>query len=177
MHWPAGLSAKDETRRDVCHVVDLMPTCLELAKADYPVSRAGKPLKPLDGVSLLPVLEGQTYKTRTVCWEHRGHRAVRRGRWKLVAAHGEPWQLYDMVADRTETSDVSKEHPQVVASLQEEYKAWAKRCDVVPWDELDIPFIPPNDNPLTRTEQELKAYFKALQKRQLPLPGANIPKR
>ena len=167
------MKARGQLNKQIGHVADLMPTCLELAGASYPKSYRGKALKPLDGTSLLPVLNGQAAAERVICWEHRGHRAVRRGRWKLVAAHTETWQLYDMAADRTETEDLSKRHPQVVASLSKEYDHWARRCDVVPWDDLDVPFIPPSDNPLTRTEAELEVYFQALRERGLTIPGSD----
>lgn len=36
-------------------------------------------------------------------WEHHGHRGVRKGRWKVVAEYGHPWERYDMKADRSET--------------------------------------------------------------------------
>ena len=46
-------------------------------------------------------------------WEHIGNRAVRQGKWKLVARRPTgPWQLYDMEADRTETNDLSQQHPE-----------------------------------------------------------------
>jgi arylsulfatase len=175
VHWPDGFEARGVLRREVGHVIDLMPTCLEIAEASYPERRGTKKLKELDGVSLLPILKDEAVAERTICWEHRGHRAVRQGRWKLVASHTERWQLYDMVADRTETNDVAQSHPKIVESMKRDYEAWALRCDVLAWDDLDIPFIPPNDNPLTRTEAELDVYFEALRKRGLRVPGSETP--
>ncbi len=58
---------------------------------------------------------------------------MRIGNWKLVAPHGEKWQLFDMVNDRTELHDVSGEHPEIVAELHRAYDAWVKRCGVEEW--------------------------------------------
>ena len=55
------------------------------------------------------------------------------GKWKLVAAHKEPWRLYDMEADRTETRDCSAEFPNLRAKMSGMYDAWAERCGVLPW--------------------------------------------
>lgn len=66
-------------------------------------------------------------------WEHEGNRAVRQGKWKLVARAQGKWELYDLEADRTELKDLAAADPARVASLAEFYDAWAKRCQVLPW--------------------------------------------
>ena len=58
---------------------------------------------------------------------------MRDGRWKLVAKHGGPWELYDMDADRTELNDLSKSTPEIARKLKARYDAWAERSYVVPW--------------------------------------------
>ncbi len=66
-------------------------------------------------------------------WEHIGNRAVRQGKWKLVARRPTgPWQLYDMEADRTETNDLSQQHHEKVKELSEQCDAWSKRANVMP---------------------------------------------
>ena len=71
--------------------------------------------------------------SRFLFFEHEGNRAVRMAKWKLVAAHGEAWQLHDMEADRTEMHDVSAEHPGLRARMIELFYTWAERCAVQPW--------------------------------------------
>ncbi|MCA9267789.1 MAG: arylsulfatase, partial [Planctomycetales bacterium] len=51
-------------------------------------------------------------------WLHDGHRAVREGDWKLVAASGDPWELYDLSVDRAESNDLAQSHPDVVQRLE-----------------------------------------------------------
>ena len=69
-------------------------------------------------------------------WEHEGNRAIREGRWKLVAAHRGPWELYDMESDRTETADLAAAQPARVDQLSKSYAAWMQRCGVEPWDAI-----------------------------------------
>jgi arylsulfatase A-like enzyme len=133
VHWPAGLKHKGITH-DVAHVMDLMPTCLELAGAEYPQSHNGQPLTPLEGKSLVPVLNGQPRAGyEYLFWEHSGNRAVRHGKWKLVSARGGDWELYDLAADRSELNNLAQERPQFVAQLTAAYDAWAERAGVKPW--------------------------------------------
>src|SRR6185503_12833940 len=85
-HWPAVIRAPGLVR-SVGHLIDLLPTCLDVAGAPYPPTRQGRSTPALEGRSLLPVLRGATAaEDRVLFWEHEGNRAVRDGRWKLVAA-------------------------------------------------------------------------------------------
>lgn len=63
-------------------------------------------------------------------FEHEGHGAIRRGVWKCVRKHGGPWELYDMIADRTETTDLAPLHPALVEELAAAWQHWAERCGV-----------------------------------------------
>lgn len=133
VHWPARLKRKDELEQQVGHVIDLMPTCLDVAGASYPKMRKGKEVTPLPGTSLLPAFEGKTIERDALFWEHEGNRAVRVGKWKLVATHRGAWELYDLEADRTEVNDLAKKHPERVAELKQRYQKWAKDAGVMPW--------------------------------------------
>ena len=128
-HWPKGLKAKaGSTNAELGHVMDLMPTCLELAGADYPDTFNGHTLKPLEGKSLAPVLAGGSRKGHEILFfEHEGGRAVREGDWKLVALKGKPWQLFDLSKDGTETKDLAVQHPEKVKELERKWAAWSKR--------------------------------------------------
>ena len=67
------------------------------------------------------------------------------GRWKLVAAHGEPWQLYDMRGDRSETNNLSASRPDLRSRMIAMYDAWAERVGVQPWPvKRKSGFTPPN---------------------------------
>jgi arylsulfatase len=56
-----------------------------------------------------------------------GGRAVRMDNWKLVALKGEPWRLYNLDKDRTETNDLAAEHPNRLRLMSAEWGKWATR--------------------------------------------------
>jgi arylsulfatase len=136
--WPGGGMAAapgGRIERDaVGHVIDVMPTLVELAGATYPRQRDGRDIPPPEGRSLMPALRGGRFdRGGALFWEHEGNRAVRRGDWKLLAAHNEPWQLYNVVQDRAELHDLAAAQPEQVKELKALYDAWAARCGVEPW--------------------------------------------
>ena len=133
-HWPRVITAKGAITHQAGHLVDLMATCCDVGAATYPEMFKGKAIVPAQGQSLLPIFQGkQRVGHAAIFWEHEGNRAVRQGRWKLVAKHGGPWELYDMDADRTELNDLSKSTPEIARKLKARYDAWAERSYVVPW--------------------------------------------
>jgi arylsulfatase A-like enzyme len=135
--WPAGIPAaqRGSWASAPGHVIDLMPTCLELAGATFPARWREQPTAPVQGVSLVPSLRGLPMaRTAPLFWEHEGHRAVRDGNWKLVASNNQPWELYDLAAERTEMNDLAAQHPEIVTRLAEAYGGWAKAVGVKPWD-------------------------------------------
>lgn len=138
-HWPRGLRVREFTDQ-VGHVIDVMPTLLELTGGKYPPSDVDPELTPLAGRSLAPIFRNENLPSRNepLFWEHEGHRAVRRGNWKLIAPHGREWQLYDLGRDRSETRNLAAQHPTIVDELQALYTVWAKEVGVVPWDELRL---------------------------------------
>jgi hypothetical protein len=113
-----------------------MPTVLELVGASYPQERDGRKVLPLEGVSLTPALQGGQLPLRRIFMEHEGNRAVREGRWKLVALKDKPWELYDLEADPTEMHNLAAgarandDSPLRVARLAQAWAAWADRCSV-----------------------------------------------
>ncbi len=133
VHWPERVKDAGALRHQPGHLIDLMATCLDVAEAKYPAEYNGHAIKPIEGVSLVPAFMNRSLHRDAIYFEHEGNRAVRMGKWKLVAAHEEPWRLYDMDADRTETRDLSAQRPGLCAKMIGMYNAWAERCGVLPW--------------------------------------------
>ena len=136
-YWPAGIpkDAQGRWAREPAHLLDVMPTLLELARATYPATDA----RGMEGRSILPMIRGQTGSAdRTFCWEHEGNRGIRRGDWKLVSVPNREWELYDLKTDRAESHDVAAENPEIVRELSAEYDRWAKRCDVADWSQIAV---------------------------------------
>jgi len=133
-HWPSVIKNVGSLTHQPGHIIDIMATCLDVAGIDYPRTHAGKEILPPEGKSLLPIFkDGRRKGHEAIYWEHEGNRAVRQGKWKLVAVHGKPWELYDLEADRTELNNLADEHPDKVEQLATMFQRWAKRCDVLPW--------------------------------------------
>jgi arylsulfatase len=108
-----------------------MATCVDLAQAEYPETFEGHQITPLAGKSLLPIFDGKTWEPHArLFWEHEGNRAVREGRWKLVATRQNEWELYDLEADRTELHNLAKEQPDRAAALLKTWEVWAAGCGV-----------------------------------------------
>lgn len=135
-YWP-GVIAKGGLSKEVGHVIDLMPTCLEAAGAQYPKQHGGKDITPVEGKSLLATLRGgKRQGHEAIYWEHEGHRAIRKGDWKLVGQRGGEWELYNLADDRTETNDLIAKEPVRAAELQAMWDAWAKKVGVEPFEKL-----------------------------------------
>lgn len=128
--WPAGIpGAQDGSLiRQPAHVIDLLPTFLEIAGVAKPAVGTNH----LEGQSILGMFKGNAHENeRTFCWEHEGNRAIRKGKWKLVALPDSEWELYDIEADRIESNNLAGSHPEIVRDLKAEYERWAARCGVV----------------------------------------------
>ena len=131
VHWPAGMKAKNEIHTQIGHLIDLMPTLLEVAGASYPAERNGVKIQPMEGRSLVPAFANQpVVRAAPLFFEHDGSRAVRDGRWKLVSLVGDAWELYDMEADPAEMHNLITQLPDQAHTMMAAWNAWAKRCHV-----------------------------------------------
>jgi arylsulfatase len=118
VHWPRGVEAGGQLRHQPGHVIDIVPTILEVAGGEPLGSRAERPAPP--GRSLVPVFSTDNSLDRDYLWWcHEGNRAVRVGDWKLVAAAEQAWELYNLGTDRTETRDLAGEYPEKAREMEE----------------------------------------------------------
>ena len=135
-HWPAGIAADLQGRleRTPAHVIDIMPTLLDLTDTPYPENFGRSAILPLEGMSLAPLLRGRTaLRDKPLFWAHEGNRAIRDGRWKAVKRLGYPWQLFDMDTDRTERTDLARAHPSRLSAMVAAWDQWAERTYVDEW--------------------------------------------
>lgn len=133
--WPKGLKLK---RGGFCnqtgHVMDFMPTFVELAHAAYPSAYHGHIITPMQGISLAPVLEGGKIKGHQILYnEHNGGRYIRYDGWKLVSRDRDTtWHLYHIADDETELHDSSAQYPDKVHRMDSLWHQWALRVHVYP---------------------------------------------
>jgi arylsulfatase len=131
MSWPKGLKPelKGGLTDEVCHVIDLMPTLVDIANATPVVQ---KPL-PIEGRSFAAILEGNAENLtphEALFWAHSKGKAVRIGDWKLVSENRKPWELYNLADDPTELNNLVSEMPEKVALLEKRHAEWIKRTDL-----------------------------------------------
>jgi arylsulfatase len=98
------------------------------------------PVVPIQGVSLLPMLTGETAEVHpadTVFgWELLGQRSVRQGDWKIVwdarvPAAQRRWQLFDLAADPFEQHDLSASNPERLAVMEQLWEQYVAENGVV----------------------------------------------
>ena len=125
--WPAGIAAHGELRHTPGHVVDIVPTILELAGTQKPADWKGQPMPPAPGKSLVAALKSDvTIERPSLWWLHEDNKAIRVGDFKLVAAKGDAWELYDLKTDRAEQFDLSAKMPEKAKELAD---LWQKQTD------------------------------------------------
>ena len=128
VHWPAGLKAEPGSiYREPAHIIDMLPTALDAAK-----TKAEGGTLPLPGTDLITQLNDGGKTERSLFFEHQGNRAVRQGKWKLVAFDDQPWELYDFTTDRSEMNDLANSNPEKVKELDAAWREWAKENHVTP---------------------------------------------
>jgi arylsulfatase len=126
---PGSMRNAGDRIDQVAHVMDLMPTFLSVAGADYPADYKGESIVPLAGESLLPMLNLESAPDnlpRELGWSAYGMDAYRQGNWKALRlpepfGNGD-WQLYDLASDPGEINDLAAKYPERVDMMA---KAWA----------------------------------------------------
>lgn len=131
VRWPKVVPA-DTTIATAISSPDLMPTLIDATGAKAPADHR------LDGVSLMPVLQGKGLAERSLYWHypHYGNQggapgaAIRRGDWKLIEWYEEDRvELFHVVEDLGEQHDRAATEPERVAKLRDDLHAWQKDVD------------------------------------------------
>lgn len=134
VHWPRQIKEGGRLENTPGHLIDLMATAVDVASAKYPTEfHGGQTIKPMEGTSLVPLFKNGAIKREAIYWEHEGNRAIRVGKYKLVAkgARGQ-WELYDINVDRSEQNDLSVKQPFQTKKLAQMWQSYAERANVLP---------------------------------------------
>lgn len=133
-HWPRGIKQGNRLIADMVHIIDVMPTCLEVAGVEYPEQFKGNPVLPLDGKSFYPILHSGPYNPKRVLfWEHMGNKAIRVNEKKLVKLNNSPWELYNLEHDPTELENLATREKALADSLENVWNNWAESNGVLDW--------------------------------------------
>jgi len=133
-YWPRVVQEEGAITDQVGHIIDIMATFVDISGAVYPSEYDGREILPLEGKSLLPILQGKEREGHeSLFWQIQNgrQRAIRNGHWKMVArSSDDPWELYDLSVDRTELTDLAEQHPDIVRELAGKWESWANRVGI-----------------------------------------------
>ncbi|SFJ63502.1 arylsulfatase [Planctomicrobium piriforme] len=151
VHWPKGIKAKNEVRSQFHHVIDVVPTILDVAGIPEPKTVNGIPQKPIEGISMRYSFDDKKAKERreTQYFEMLGNRAIYHNGFIACARHGIPWvttgsgkpfytdqwELYNLNEDFTQATDTAARNPMKVKELKEKFMEEAKKYNVLPLDD------------------------------------------
>jgi len=153
VHWPKGITAKDEMRSQFHHVIDVVPTILDAAKLPQPKIVNGTPQVPIEGVSMTYAFADANAKSRHVTqyFEILGNRAVYNDGWLAGTVHKAPWEaqprrpleqdvweLYDTHNDFSLADDLAAKNPQKLKELQALFLTEAEANQVLPIDDRSL---------------------------------------
>jgi arylsulfatase len=161
VHWPRGIKARGEVRTQYAHLIDIVPTVLDLQGIEPPASIRGVTQAPLHGVSFRYSFDDAAAPTRrrTQYYEMLGHRAIDHDGWRAVCpwpgpsfseagkSFGVPisaedladldahhWELYHLDEDPTENHNIAEQHRDKLIELIALWYVEAGRYNVLPID-------------------------------------------
>jgi arylsulfatase A-like enzyme len=122
INWPGHLNPG--TSDEPVISLDIFPTICAVLGIDLPSDRV------YDGRNILPILQKKQKSPlhETLFWDgNDGIWAIREGKWKLIQNKAGNLELYDLNADISEKTDLSKQNPQIVDKLNKEFKEWRSK--------------------------------------------------
>ena len=135
------LPQTNELNRAFTWATDITPTILSMAGVAQPGERyAGRPVLPMIGRSLTPLLTGEAERVYTaddaVGYELTGHAALFQGDYKLMVnqpplGDGQ-WRLFNIVEDPGETVDLASTHPVTFQRMLSRYQRYQRENGVLP---------------------------------------------
>jgi arylsulfatase A-like enzyme len=152
VHWPNGIEERGGTRDQFHHVIDVMPTILDVAGIPEPTTVDGIAQKPIEGISMRYTFNDADAadRRRLQYFEMVGNRGIYHEGWMAVTRHGTPWEmvgtgrrdydddvweLYDTNVDWSQARDISAEHPAKLRELRQLFLIEAARYNVFPLDD------------------------------------------
>jgi arylsulfatase A-like enzyme len=134
IHYPTEIKA-GQINSETIHVMDFVPTVLELTGATRPDTRNGQPLLKMEGRSFLPLFKGEALPERTLGWEFNTRRALYKGDWAVqfqVPPYGTgEWELYNRKLDPSYRINLASKNPSKTQELAQDWAEYAQRVGVV----------------------------------------------
>lgn len=131
--WPDHVKP-GTINRNVGHIIDLLPTCLEIGGGEYPSKFNDETIIPVEGKSMVELFNSESRTDHEqLCWQWSGNRAIRQGNWKLVwdkLDKEKNWHLYDLSKDRCEITDLAMQYPTRVEKMSAAWFDWANKVEL-----------------------------------------------
>lgn len=123
VHWPAGTKeTAGQTIDQPVHLIDLLPTLADVTGSPIPNQWPHRELRPVAGVSLKPLMEGDSLESRPpIHLLFNSDRGLRDGPWKAVSFRNNAWELYDISQDRTELQNLASKYPDRLARMVDQW--------------------------------------------------------
>ncbi|KHJ55210.1 arylsulfatase [Aureimonas altamirensis] len=170
--WPKGIKAKGEVRNQYHHSVDIVPTILDCCGLEMPKVYRGVEQYPLSGKSMRYSFDAKPdapTQTKRQYYAMLGTRGIWEDGWKASALHApftgkgnfdkDEWELYHVDKDRSESTNVAKEHPEKLKALIE---AWFEEADknlVLPLDDRSCAEMLGVERPTEEKPRERYLYY------------------
>ena len=154
VHYPKGIKEKGGLRTQYSHVIDILPTTIELAGVKVPEQINGYPQRPIQGTSLVYSINEANAATRhpQQYYELHGGRSIYKDGWKAEVYHPrntfsengtqdinftadfskDKWELYNLNEDWTETKDLAASNPSKLEELKALFDSEATKYNVYP---------------------------------------------
>ena len=149
--WPRGITSRGEIRSQWHHLIDVLPTVLDVAGLPEPTTVGGVPQQPIEGTSMRYSFDDAAApdRRRTQYFEMVGNRAIYHQGWTAAAQHSVPWrmvgghgpfendrwELYDTENDWSQAHDLADVEPRRLAELRQLFDTEAERYQVLPLDD------------------------------------------
>lgn len=151
--WPARIADRGAKRFQFHHVIDIVPTILEVVGIGEPTMVDGVAQRPIEGVSMAYSFAEQNAdapSARTIQYfEMLGNRGIYRDGWVASCRHArlpwvtagsvdfaeDRWELYEIREDFSQSEDVAAKYPEKLRELQDLFLVEAARHDVLPLDD------------------------------------------
>ena len=162
--WPAKIKDKGGLRSQFTHLIDIVPTILEVAGIPAPTTVDGIEQKPMDGVSITATFDDPTARPvrSRQYFEVFSNRAIYDDGWIACAQHTFPWrqdyapgnwendrwELYNLDQDFSEAKDLAAEYPDKLTQLKQLFDQEAEKYHLYPLDDrgsarIAVPKPPP----------------------------------
>jgi arylsulfatase A-like enzyme len=170
--WPKGIKAKGEVRNQYHHSTDIVPTILDVCGLKMPKVYKGAKQHPLAGVSMSYSFDAKPNtptKKKRQYYAMLGSRGIWENGWRAAALHApltgkgnfdkDPWELYHVDKDRSESKDLAKKYPEKLKALIKAWFAEAKKNLVLPLDDRTALEVLTVERPSEEAPRERYLYY------------------